>query len=130
MISKQPFLIVGLEDIDHCKKNAYGAMWLFIVNAATCAAYLIYSKHSKPRWENIDPHEGRPILPPGMTDYVVNTELELSRLNPYRDELPININQVTNIPSHRDEISRDSELLEALSDDEIIDLHDERQGLI
>jgi hypothetical protein len=88
MISKQPFLIVGLEDIGQSKKNAYGAMWMFIVNFSVCIVYLTYVKNSKSQWENIDQDEGRPMLPPGMTDYVVNPEIELSTMAPYRDEIP------------------------------------------
>lgn len=130
MISHQPFLIVGLEDIDHCKKNAYGAMWLFIVNFATCVTYLIYIKHSRPRREHIDPHEGRPILPPGMTDYIVNTELELSSVNRYRDEISMDVIPQTKIVPYRDEISLDENILQTTSDDDVIDMHDERQGLI
>jgi len=114
MISKQPFLIVGLEDVSHCKKNAYGAMWMFIVNFSVCIVYLTYVKNVKSQWENVDPDEGRPMLPPGMTDYVVNPEIELSEMPPYRDEVP-----------------NDDGILDTLSEDgELIDLHNETRELI
>jgi hypothetical protein len=115
MISKQSFLIVGLQDVGQCKNNAYGAMWMFIFNFSVCIVYLAYVKNIKSQWDNVDQDEGRPMLPPGMTDYVINPEIELSTMPPYRDDVSDDVDTSVSVPE----------------DGELIDLnHDETRELI
>mmetsp|Transcript_7023 Transcript_7023/g.21018 ORF Transcript_7023/g.21018 Transcript_7023/m.21018 type:complete len:143 (-) Transcript_7023:707-1135(-) len=45
MITKQPFYMKGLEDVDRCRSNAFGAMWLFIFTFVSSVAYLCYDSN-------------------------------------------------------------------------------------
>lgn len=92
MIIKQPFLLVGLKDYDECKDTAFGTMWLFIFLFVTSVIYICYdsvtqSNGSSTRGrgggsgEYVDEDDTRPILPPGMSNYRVNSEVELSHLD-------------------------------------------------
>ena len=78
MIEKQQFFILGLEDPDHCQESAAGAMWLFIILFSLSLVVLLYEANSQPTFRVIEQHEEHPILPPGMTDYRVSSEFELS----------------------------------------------------
>jgi len=80
MIVKQPFFLLGLDDYEVCKDSAFGAMWIFIMTFAVSVIYIVYESSSKPPYEEVDHREERPMLPPGMTDYRVNSEVELSEL--------------------------------------------------
>jgi hypothetical protein len=44
MISKQPFYIGGLEDVDHCKSSAFGAVFMFVFTFVTSVAHICYEK--------------------------------------------------------------------------------------
>jgi hypothetical protein len=77
MIEKQQFFILGLQDPDHCQESASGAMWLFIILFSLSVFVLLYEANSQPKFRTIEQHEEHPILPPGMTDYRVNSEFEL-----------------------------------------------------
>ena len=78
MMVKQPFFILGLEDLEKCKGNAFGAMWLFISIFSACLIFFIFESNMQPNCRYIEHAEDHPILPPGMTDYRVNSEVELS----------------------------------------------------
>lgn len=87
MISKQPFFFLGLEDVNQCKSNAFGAMWVFLISFGTSIAYLVFESaiENKRRRQLERPQEqeqeDHPMLPRGMSDYIVNTEVELSDMS-------------------------------------------------
>jgi hypothetical protein len=84
MISRQPFFFLGLDDLDQCKSNAFGAMWVFLITLATCIVYLVFESAIQNRTSRQSPfleEEDHPMLPRGMSDYVVNTEVELSDMS-------------------------------------------------
>jgi len=88
MIAKQPFFLSGLDDTEVCKDNAFGAMWLFIVIFGISVACLIYESASQNNHDRgLDRPAYSPILPPGMTDYEISTELEMSDMALITDNL-------------------------------------------
>ena len=92
MILKQPFFLLGLEDTDQCKNNAFGAMWMFIITFILSVFTICHDSSVETRErEHMMFHgedEDRPILPPGMSSYRVNSEVELSEMDAYRDFVP------------------------------------------
>ena len=78
---KQPFFLLGLEDLDNCKNNAFGAMWLFIMIFASSVIFILYDTATKTNFQDLDEGESVPILPRGMTDYRVNSEVELAGMD-------------------------------------------------
>mmetsp|Transcript_2541 Transcript_2541/g.3815 ORF Transcript_2541/g.3815 Transcript_2541/m.3815 type:complete len:102 (-) Transcript_2541:562-867(-) len=92
MILKQPFFLLGLNDIDECKDNAFGAMWMFILTFTASVFTVCYDSTTMAR--EVDhrsiygEREDRPILPPGMSSYRVNSEVELSTMDVDRDFVP------------------------------------------
>lgn len=81
MISKQPFFVLGLEDRDQSKSNAFEAMWVFLITLATSIIYLVYESAIENRrhyQSDFSDEEDHPMLPRGMSDYIVQTEVELS----------------------------------------------------
>jgi len=85
MIAKQPFYLLGLDDYDQCKDNAFGAMWLFIVIFGASLFFLVYESHLQSNHDRASQGldcQYRPILPSGMSDYEVSSslgsELEMS----------------------------------------------------
>ncbi len=75
---KQPFFLLGLEEIETCKGSAFGAMWLFILIFSLSLMFLLIESNIQPTFQIVEHAEDYPMLPRGMTDYHVNTELELS----------------------------------------------------
>jgi len=91
MITKQPFYIRGLEDVDNCKKSAFGSMVLFITIFFLSVCYLCLDSSRRRRYGQLDisEHSERSSLPPGMTDYEVNLELsERFASNPRNVHVP------------------------------------------
>ena len=82
MIAKQPFFLLGLENHEVCKDNAFGAMWLFVAIFGSSVAFLIYESVIKNNHDRgFDQSDYNPILPPGMSDYEVNTQLEMTEMS-------------------------------------------------
>ena len=78
MIKKQPFLILGLNDYKESEDIASQCMWLFIAIFSTSLTFIFYESNTRPVYRHVQHAEDHPILPPGMTDYRVSTEVELS----------------------------------------------------
>ena len=77
MLTKQPFYVLGIEDVESCKNNAFGAMWTFIVTFGLSVGFLMYESSAKQRrantgFDSVDYHQ---ILPPGMSDYQPNVHV-------------------------------------------------------
>jgi len=62
LLTKQPFFISGIDDPEHCKKSAFGAMGLFALTL-TWSIYKIYNP--TPEKEEIEAE--------GMEGYQLNT---------------------------------------------------------
>eukprot|EP00567_Pseudictyota_dubia_P007624 CAMPEP_0197444770 /NCGR_PEP_ID=MMETSP1175-20131217/10166_1 /TAXON_ID=1003142 /ORGANISM="Triceratium dubium, Strain CCMP147" /LENGTH=133 /DNA_ID=CAMNT_0042975617 /DNA_START=355 /DNA_END=753 /DNA_ORIENTATION=+ len=65
MISKQPFYMKGLEDVDRCRSNAFGAMWMFVFTFVSSVAYLWYDSNRHRR---------------AAVEYMLNRAVSSSRL--------------------------------------------------
>jgi hypothetical protein len=97
MISKQPFFFLGLEDVNQCKSNAFGAMWVFLISFGASIAYLIFEsaienkRRRQLEYSHEQEQEDHPMLPRGMSDYIVNTEVELSDMS----TLNLNVREIS-----------------------------------
>ena len=78
MVSSQPFYIAGIEDDQHVKRSAFGAMGMFIFSLAA-SIYGIYY-HEKHRRvadieEELQNYDRMLRMPEGMSNYRVNVEM-------------------------------------------------------
>eukprot|EP00978_Attheya_sp_CCMP212_P027444 scaffold91900_cov59-Attheya_sp.AAC.5 len=72
MISKQPFYIGGLEDVDHCKSSAFGAVGMFVFTFVASVAHICYEKanpYSRTNTNNHSMEEMDFVGRPGMRDF-------------------------------------------------------------
>ncbi len=81
MIIKQPFYIGGLEDEEHCKDSAVGALGLFIVTFVSSITFIWYDSYNRYNWTEVATHEERDLLPRGMSSYNVRTDSEVELMD-------------------------------------------------
>jgi len=95
LISKQPFYIGGLEDVDLCKSSAVGAMGMFLFTFVASVAHICYEKanpYSRTNTNLNSMEEMDFVGRPGMRDFPDRTSslYELaessSSTHGYRDE--------------------------------------------
>ncbi len=77
MIELQPLYILGMEDEEHCKESAFGAMILFIITFVGSLTFNWYDSMNKERWQALSQDDTHELLPRGMSSYNFRTDSEL-----------------------------------------------------
>lgn len=86
MIEKQPLYISGMENEEHCKESALGALFLFIITLIGSLTFNWYDSRNKERWHEISQHDDHDLLPRGMSAYNFRTDSELELISPSQHE--------------------------------------------
>lgn len=85
VITKQPFYIKGLEDVDQCRTNAFGAMWTFVLTFISSVAYLWYDSN-RHRYVAMESMLHRAVSNPRLTEYTDRGNRDRDEGNPLFDD--------------------------------------------
>lgn len=82
-----------MEDEQHCKESAMGALALFVATFIGSSTFIWYDSKNKVAYQELSTHDTpHDLLPSGMSQYNIRTDSELELMGvdqppPYDDQL-------------------------------------------